>query len=93
MKAPRLSEENRVAAKQEQRAEQVRQARKRSLRDAQLAKDLSEEFIEMMEQKFGFVAMTADADTGFKAGMAYGRFTVYSELMALRTMDVGEIDV
>ena len=46
----------------------------------------------MMEQMFGYVAMTG-ADTGFKAGMAYGRFTVYSELMALRTMDVGEIDV
>ena len=72
--------------------EQVRRARQRLLRDVQLVKDLPEAFIEFMERNFGYVSMT-EQDTGFKAGMAYGRFTVYSELVALRNKDVGEIDV
>ena len=76
-------------AKQEEAQRQVRQ---RLLRDAQFVKDLPEEFIEMLERRYGFVSI-GGADTSFKAGMEYGRFTVYSELMALRNRDVGEIDV
>ena len=72
--------------------EQLELARRRSRRDAQLVKDLPQEFIDFMERNFGYVSTTSE-DTGFKAGVAYGRFTVYSELMALRIMDVGDIDV
>ena len=72
--------------------QQLEEARRRSRRDAQTVKDLPENFIEMLERKFGYMSVGVE-DTGFKAGMAYGRFTVYSELMAMRHMDVGDVDV
>ena len=57
-------------------------AKQQRRRDAKLIQELPEEFFELMERRYGFVAFTG-ANTEFEAGTKYGRLTVFSEIMSL----------